>query len=719
MRDVISDAELRDLVATTSPHCVSFYLPTHPAGPAVAEDPIHFKNLVVAARRELEQRGMRSTDIAALLAPAEAIGGDTAFWAHSDEGLAVFLGAGRLRRFRLPAAVADAAVVADRLWVAPLLPFVDRGERFHVLALSENRVRLLRGTRFGVTDLDLGDIPASSSDALAFDDRESQLHSHGASRVGAGEVSAAFHGQGVARDYDDVDETRFLRAVDRGLSGAGVDGADPLVLAGVERIVSRFRDVSRHGNLVESSIGGNPERRSPEELHLLALPLVAAHFDAGWTTVRDTFVSASTPTADAIADVIDAARSGRVAHLLVAAGIHLWTSDGQGGRGPDGRALPPPRRRRPDRHRHPGHARTRRHVLRRRRRRDAHRRAVGRGAAVLSGPAPMSGADIALLATLVALVATLFALAMIEASLLHVRRSAVAADADEGDPASTRLLLLLDDLPRVMNTVLLAVLLGQVTAASIAGVLARRWFGGSGITIATVVVTLILFIYGEAIPKTIAIADPVRHARRFSRPVGGLRTVLGPVVSVLVRIASWQSPGAGSSAAVSAVSEGELLHLTGEAAAAGRIDESDAELIEKSFAFGDLEVGEILIPIDAVVSVSTTTPVEVALRAAIDAGHRRLVVHQPGTTDHIAGFVRLRDLAAAASDNDGAVAGSRVRPALTVDPAARVIDVLREMQRTRRHLAVVAADNGVALGMVTVEDIVEVLLGEIDEPDPR
>ena len=338
MPDLISDADLRALAAIESPHCVSLYLPTHPAGPAVAEDPIHFKNLVTTARRELEQRGLRSTDIAELLAPVEAIGGDTAFWAHSDEGLAVFVGAGRLWRFRLPEAVEDATVVADRLWIAPLLPFVDRGDRFHVLALSENHVRLLRGTRFRVTDLDLGAIPASSSEALAFDDRESQLHSHGASRVGAGEVSAAFHGQGVARDYDDVDEERFLRAVDRGLAGAGVDASAPLVLAGVERIVARFRGLSRHGDLAESSIGGNPDRRSSEELHELALPLVTAHLDAGWVHVRDKLASASAPTADTVAEVLEAAQSGRVAELLVAARTHLWTSQDPDRPDADGRA---------------------------------------------------------------------------------------------------------------------------------------------------------------------------------------------------------------------------------------------------------------------------------------------------------------------------------------------------------------------------------------------
>ena len=327
----------------------------------------------------------------------------------------------------------------------------------------------------------------------------------------------------------------------------------------------------------------------------------------------------------------------------------------------------------------------------------------------------MSALDVALVGVLAALIAFLFVLAMVEASLLHVRRSAVAAAAADGDRGSQRLLRLLDELPEVMNTVLLAVLLVQVSSTAIAGVLAQRWFGGTGITIATVAVTVVLFIYGEAIPKTIAITHPARHARRFGGLVRILRALLGPVVSVLVRIAKWQYRGDATAADLSAVTEGELLHLTGEAAAAGRIDPSDAELIEKSFTLGDLRVDEILIPMDDVVSVATSTPVASALRTAIDAGHRRIVVHD-GTPDRIVGFVRLRDLADSRSIGDGAVTRSSVRDALFVDRAALVIDVLREMQRTRCHLAIVTGADTVPVGMVTIEDIIEELLGEIDEP---
>lgn len=330
----------------------------------------------------------------------------------------------------------------------------------------------------------------------------------------------------------------------------------------------------------------------------------------------------------------------------------------------------------------------------------------------------MTAFEVGLLAALVGLISCLFVLAMAEASLLHVRRSAVAADAADGDPRSRHLLGLLDDLPRVMNAVLLAVLLVQVTTTGIAGLLAQRWFGGSGITIATAAVTVALFIYGEAIPKTIAIAHPARHARRFGRLIRVVSSVLGPLVSVLVRIANWQYRHHDTADAVGAVSEGELLHLTAEAAAAGRIDPSDAELIEKSFTLGDLRVGAIEIPMPEVVSVVGSAPAAAALQTAIDAGHRRIAVHD-GSPQRIVGFAHIRDLAHSSVAGDDAVAGESARDAVHVDRSDLVIDVLRDMQRTGCHFAVVSDTAGEATGIVTIEDIVEVLLGEIDEPDPE
>ncbi len=328
----------------------------------------------------------------------------------------------------------------------------------------------------------------------------------------------------------------------------------------------------------------------------------------------------------------------------------------------------------------------------------------------------MNAIDATLALAFVALVAVLFVLAMVEASLLHVRRSAVAALSADTDKRAQRLLRLLDKLPTVMNTVLLAVLLTQVTSTALAGVLAERWVGSNGITIATLAVTIVLFVYGEAIPKTIAIADPLRHAKRLSGVAGVLTAILAPVVSVLVQIAQWQAPGIRPNESPSVVSERELRHLTGEAAEAGEIDQSDADLIEKSFTLGDLRVGEIMVPMRGVVAVGASTPVKAALHTAIDAGHRRLIVHD-GEPERPLGFVRMRDLSSATMMGGDSTAGDHIRRALQVDSASLVIDALREMQRTRCFLAIATDGDDTAVGIMTAEDIFEELLGDIAEPD--
>ncbi|MCP5024948.1 MAG: DUF21 domain-containing protein [Actinomycetia bacterium] len=323
-------------------------------------------------------------------------------------------------------------------------------------------------------------------------------------------------------------------------------------------------------------------------------------------------------------------------------------------------------------------------------------------------------ADVVLVLVLVGLVSALFALALGEASLLHVRRSAAEVEAEAGNRRTGALVRLLDDLPRVMNAVLLTVLLAQVAAATVASVLARRWFGSTAVSVAAALVTVVLFVYGEAIPKTLALRHPLPVATALAGPLQWLSRVLRPVVSVLVVVADVQSPGRGI-AMVTAVSEEELRHLADEAAAAGRIEESDAELIERSFDLGDMRVSEVLVPVDEVVAVPSSMPVTEALRAAIAAGHRRLPVYDGGEPAAITGFVRMRDLADAATAQEGSVVADRQRDVLVVPDSERVIDLLRSMQAARTHLAAVVDSGGRIRGIVTIEDVVEELVGTIED----
>ena len=326
--------------------------------------------------------------------------------------------------------------------------------------------------------------------------------------------------------------------------------------------------------------------------------------------------------------------------------------------------------------------------------------------------------DFPFLLILAALVGIAMVLGAAEAALLRVPRVRVQVQADTGDRRASLLLTLIDDLPRVMNSVLLVVLLVQIAAASVTGILAERNFGNLGVTVASVLLTLVLFVYAEAIPKTYAVQHPLRVGLFVAPVVRALAWVLRPVVSVLVRFADLQTPGSGITTQTS-LSEEELRRLAAEAASQGRIDDSDMDLMERAFELGDLAVDEIQVPRTDVVAVPASSSVAAALDTALLHGHRRLPVHE-GTVDEITGFVRLRDLAAAVTDDPLRLVGDFARPVLVVPETKRVIELLREMQQGGAYLAVVVDEHGGTSGIVTIEDVVAELVGEVaDEGEPR
>jgi CBS domain containing-hemolysin-like protein len=305
-------------------------------------------------------------------------------------------------------------------------------------------------------------------------------------------------------------------------------------------------------------------------------------------------------------------------------------------------------------------------------------------------------------------------LAAAETALLRVPRVRLEVAAEKGDRSAARLLRLVHDLPRVLNTVLLTVLLVQVGAATIAGVVAERHFGNTGVTIASVVLTVVMFIYTEAIPKTVAVRHPLFMARLVALPVAALAWVTRPVVAVLLFLADLQAPGKGVPSSAT-VTEPELRRLAAEAAAAGEIAAADLDLIERSFTMGDKPIGDITVPRPNIVAIPLDLPLGDALDRALRSGHRRLPVHR-GDLDDISGVVRLRDLAAAVAAGWPTTLAELQQPVLTVVETRKVRDVLHDMQASGHHLAVVIDEHGGTTGIVTVEDAVAELVGDIGEP---
>lgn len=326
----------------------------------------------------------------------------------------------------------------------------------------------------------------------------------------------------------------------------------------------------------------------------------------------------------------------------------------------------------------------------------------------------MTSADFPLIIALVALLVFSVFLAAAEASLLRVSEVRARALAAAGGKGPARLLGLIEHLPRVLNLILLLALLAQIGAATITGVLAQRWFGNLGVTIASIVLTVVLYIYGEAIPKTYAIRHAERTAMFVAPPVVFLERLFRPLVSLLVWIADIQLPGKGITTSAT-VTEDELKLLALEAADEGEITEADQQLIHRVFRFGDRKVDDIMVPRPDIIAVHHDTPIDDALRIALEAGHRRLPVYAEDR-ETIEGVVRLRDLINSMEKGEDTLSSIMFTP-LVVPETKRVTGLLEEMQEQQNHMAVVVDEYGVTVGLVTIEDVAEVLIGSISD-DP-
>ena len=300
-------------------------------------------------------------------------------------------------------------------------------------------------------------------------------------------------------------------------------------------------------------------------------------------------------------------------------------------------------------------------------------------------------------------------LAAAETSLVRVSRVRIAARAEEGGRRARRTLKLLDDLPHVLNTILLVVLLVQIGAATVTGILADRWFGSGGVTIASIVLTIFLFVYSEAIPKTYAYRHAARVVMALAFPVGWLTSLLRPAVSILVKFADLHAPGKGI-ATTPTVTERELRSLAAAAATEGEITDADLELIEGAFRLGDRVAEEVMVPRVDMNAVPAEITAREALEVALASGHRRLPVYDK-TIDNIIGIVRQRDLVLSP---DSLVSELAYPPLLVAEPK-RVLDLLGEMQSGGTHVAIVIDEHGGTSGMVTIEDIVEELFGVVSE----
>jgi hypothetical protein len=311
--DLLSTDDLRRMAEVPGP-CVTVYLPSTHSGPGTRSGPSRLHRLATEAATRLRQDGLGPAEADEVVAPLRALENDLDFWQHQGEGLALFAAPGFFEGYRLAAAPPEQVHVGDSVRLLPLLSELGGETTFYILALSQNSVRLFLASEHTVGQLDLPDLPRSMESAVpeAEAERVRGVHSVGSS-------GAVTHGQGTEADYDKRALERYFRVVDDALLAHLADGPRPLVLACVEYYVPMYRAASRYPAIWEQAVHGSPERRSAQELHAAAWPLVADHFaEEGRAELARFRQTAGTGrTAAGTQEVLAAARTGSVDTLLV------------------------------------------------------------------------------------------------------------------------------------------------------------------------------------------------------------------------------------------------------------------------------------------------------------------------------------------------------------------------------------------------------------------
>ena len=310
-------------------------------------------------------------------------------------------------------------------------------------------------------------------------------------------------------------------------------------------------------------------------------------------------------------------------------------------------------------------------------------------------------------------------LALSETAFVRASRIRLLNLTEEGDRRAERVLRLLEHPEQTLNAVLLVLLACQMVSATLLGTVLEPSFGAAGVALGIVIEIVVVFTFAEVAPKTFA----VQHTERAVMMVSGLLSFLTrfPPLRALTRgfigLANVVLPGKGLRTGPF-VTEQEILTMADVAAQEAAIETEERELIHSIFDFGDTVVREVMVPRPDMVGVDADVTVDEAIRMAISAGKSRLPAYHE-TTDDIVGLVFLKDLVTRSGSGEGNESVRHVlRPANFVPESKRIAELLRAMQTEKFHMAIVIDEHGGTAGLVTMEDLLEEIVGEItDEYD--
>ena len=328
----------------------------------------------------------------------------------------------------------------------------------------------------------------------------------------------------------------------------------------------------------------------------------------------------------------------------------------------------------------------------------------------------MDDGSMTLLAALVILVAFSAFFSASETAFSSLNQIRLKSRAEDGDKAAARVLAMSEQYDKLLSTILIGNNIVNIGAASIATVLFTKALGEErGATVSTIVLTIVVLVFGEVSPKSIAKEMPETIATAVSPFLNLLMTLFTPLTWLFSQWKKLLNHFIHSSEE-DTITEGELMTMVSEAENDGELTDRESQLIRSAIEFDDVEVEEILTPRVDVIAVEDDITLEELARTFAESGYSRLPVYH-GTIDNIIGVVHEKDFYLGRLKKETTLE-DLIKPTLYTTGSTQISRLLRILREQHHHMAVVVDEYGGTEGIITLADILEELVGEIwDEHD--
>ncbi|MBQ3843264.1 MAG: HlyC/CorC family transporter [Ruminiclostridium sp.] len=327
------------------------------------------------------------------------------------------------------------------------------------------------------------------------------------------------------------------------------------------------------------------------------------------------------------------------------------------------------------------------------------------------------GSDIQTIVILVLLVVLSAFFSAAETAFTSANKIRLKSRAENGSKKAENALAIIERYDKTLTTILIGNNIVNILTSSLATVLFIKLLGTHGTLVSTVAVTVVVLVFGEILPKTLA----KMHAENFACAVSGimkfLMIVFTPLSAVFILLQKGVSRLFGGKGGEVSMTEQELMQIIDEIEDEGVLEEQESDLVRSALEFDETLVSAIITPRVNVAAAEINTGVEEMKELFLREGYSRIPVYEK-SVDHIVGIVKHKDFFEKLVSGESFYVRDLVQETMFVPGLMKIPDVLRKMQRSKTHLAVVVDQYGGTDGIVTIEDIMEELVGEIwDETD--